>query len=113
MTSRQALGGMLIIGLCWATTAESQGPRYLGPSSGTPTGWVELSPGQVREVAIGTEIAGWGRVTRITETHLVVERRLSETEQAQLRSQGMAVYGAQELHIPRTDLGVQPLPSPR
>ena len=103
----------LVIWMWSVTLVHAQELRYLGPSPGTPAGRIELGPGQVREVAVGTEIPGWGQVTTISETHLVVRQRLSEAEQDRLRSQGMATYDVLELHIPRADLGAQPLPSPR
>jgi len=113
MKTYGALWGILIVWLWSAAVVQAQEFRYLGPSPSMTTGRIELAPGQVREVSVGDEIPGWGRVIVITETHLVVERRLSEAEQERLRSQGMAVYTVLELRIPRADLGAQPLPPRR
>lgn len=112
MKPSRAVWTALVIWTSLATLAHAQELRYLGPGPGT-TAWVELAPGQVREVTVGAEIPGWGRVAKIFATHLVVERRVSEAEQERLRNQGMAVYEALELHIPRIDMGAQPLAVPR
>lgn len=100
---------VLALWMAAVTAAQAQGLRYLGSDAGTPIGRVELTPGQLTEIRVGDEIPGWGRVTNISETHLVVERRLSPAEQDRLRSQGAAVYSVLELHIPRADLGGQTL----
>jgi hypothetical protein len=86
-----------------AIAGHAQELRYLGPSPGTPNGRVEL----------GTQIPGWGQVSKITETHLVIRHRLSEAEHERLRSQGMATYDVLELHIMRAAPEAQPLPPPR
>lgn len=112
MRTSRAVCSALLIWTWSAMAAHAQELRYLGPSSGT-TGWIELAPGQAREITVGAEIPGWGNVARILESHLVVERRVSEAEQERLRSQGMATYEVLELYIPRVDLGTQPLPAPR
>ncbi|MGH7314202.1 MAG: hypothetical protein ACREJV_13585 [Candidatus Rokuibacteriota bacterium] len=112
MKTSRAVCTALVIWTWSAMVAHAQELRYLGPSSGT-TGWIELAPGQATEVTVGAEIPGWGRVARIVESHLVIERRVSEAEQERLRSQGMAAYEVLELLIPRVDLGTHPLPAPR
>jgi len=112
MKSRLVAFGVVIC-TWWAMIAQAQELRYLGPSPGTPFGRIAIGPDQVQEVSVGTEIPGWGQVTTIAETHLVVRQRLSEAEQDRLRNQGMAAYDALELHIPRADLGAQPMPPPR
>ncbi|HSF07238.1 MAG TPA: hypothetical protein VLG10_15755 [Methylomirabilota bacterium] len=86
--------------------------RYLGPSPGTSNGWIELGAGGVYEVTVGTQIPGWGQVSKITPTHLVIRHRLSEAEQERLQSQGMATYDVLEVHIIRATPEAQPLPSP-
>lgn len=113
MKTRLAALSVIVICTAWAMVAHAQELRYLGPSPGTPFGRIVLGADQVHEVAVGSEIPGWGQVTTIAETHLVVRQRVSEAEQDRLQSQGMATYDALELHIPRVDLGAQPMPSPR
>jgi hypothetical protein len=105
------LAGALWLGS--AIAGHAQELRYLGPSPGTPNGRVELGAGQVHEVTVGTQIPGWGQVSKITETHLVIRHRLSEAEHERLRSQGMATYDVLELHIMRAAPEAQPLPPPR
>lgn len=107
-----AVCAVFALGMWSAPSAQPQALRYLGPDSSRPTGWIELAGEQAREVAVGEEIPGWGRVRDITETHLGIEQPVSEAEQARLRSQGMAAYEVLELVIPRADLGSVPL-SPR
>jgi hypothetical protein len=102
-----------VIWMWSATVGHAQELRYLGPSPGTPNGRIELGAGRVHEVTVGTEIPGWGQVSNLTETHLIVRHRLSEAEQERLRSQGMATYDVLELHIPRAAPETQPLPSSR
>lgn len=102
-----------VLWLSSVIVGHAQELRYLGPSPGTPNGRIELGAGRVHEVTVGTEIPGWGQVSNITETHLVVRHRLSEAEQEHLRSQGMATYNVLELHILRAAPESQPLPSPR
>ncbi|MGH7324140.1 MAG: hypothetical protein ACREJ9_05770 [Candidatus Rokuibacteriota bacterium] len=113
MKIHPAVWSLLVISMWSAVVVHAQELRYLGPNSSRPTGWIELSRGQVREVAVGEEIPGWGRVVEIAEMHLAVEQPVSEAEQDRLRSQGMATYEVLELRIPRADLGALPLPSPR
>ncbi len=99
---------------CWgAAVGHAQELRYLGPDPGTANGRIELGAGQVHEVTVGTQIPGWGQVSSITPTHLVVRHRLSQAEQQDLRSRGMVAYDVLELHIPRAAPGTQPLPAPR
>jgi len=111
-TFRAVCGVLVALWLCSGAAVHAQGLSYLGPNPGAPTGWIEIAPGQVTEVRVGDEIPGWGAVTQIVETHLVVERRLSQAEQDQLRARGAAVYQVLEIQIPRTDLEAEPL-SPR
>ena len=75
-------------------------PRYL-------TAPVVIAPGQAREVTLGDEIPGWGRVREITATDIVVEQRVSEVEQERLRQSGKAVYQILEYRLPRADAGGQ------
>jgi len=113
MKISRAICGIFVAGwLCSGAAVHAQGLSYLGPNPGASTGWIEIAPGQVTEVRIGDEIPGWGSVIQIVETHLVVERRLSQAEQDQLRARGALVYQVLEVQIPRTDLEAQPL-SPR
>lgn len=99
------LWGAVAFWIGWTAVGEAQQLRYQGPTPGAETGQIELAPGQVRAVAVGEEIPGWGRVTELAETHLLVEQRVSEAEQERLRSQGKVVYEILELRIPRTGPG--------
>jgi hypothetical protein len=89
----------------WTAVGVAEPLRYEGRTPGAQTGQIELAPGHVREVAVGDEIPGWGRVTDVAETHMLIEQRVSEAAQARLRSQGKAVYEILELRIPRTGPG--------
>jgi|SRR5262245_37956045 len=112
MRTCRAVWSALVIGMFTAGAVHAQALRYLGPDPATPTGWVELAPGQVLQVKVGDEIPAWGVVAQITEMYIALERRLSDAEQEQLRSQGKVVYQVLELRIPRADLGAQ-LPEPQ
>jgi hypothetical protein len=104
MTTYRVVGGILALRLWSATVVQAQELRYLGPSPGTPTGRIELAPGQVREVTVGDEIPGWGRVREVGDDHLIVERVLGEADQERLQSEGMMPYDVLELRILREDL---------
>lgn len=105
MRISRVVWGVIALWVGWTTVGEAQQLRYQGPTPGGRTGQIELAPGQVREVAVGGEISGWGRVTQLAETHLIVEQRVGEAEQARLRSQGKVVYDVLELRVPRTGPG--------
>jgi hypothetical protein len=49
-------------------------------------------------------IPDYGTVTQITDTHLIVERRLSDSEKEDLKRRGAAAYSVIETRIPREDL---------
>ena len=65
----------------------AQDLHYLGKSSGQETGWIQIS-GKDYEISEGFLIPGWGTVRQITETHLVLDKALSEEDKEGLRLQG-------------------------
>jgi hypothetical protein len=100
MKARHAAALAALLGWWGVAVGQVQELRYLGPAPGTANGRIELGAG-VYDVAVGSQIPGWGQVASITPTHLVVRQRLTEAEQEHLRSQGMVTYDVLELHIPR------------
>lgn len=60
--------------------------------------------GKESQVSVGTSIPDCGTVTQITDTHLIMERRLSDSEKEELKRQGAAPYSVIETRIPREDL---------
>ncbi len=111
MKTRRVAVLACLVGWWGATVGHAQELRYLGPDPGTANGRIELEAGRIHEVSVGTQIPGWGQVSSITQTHLVVRHRLSQAEQEHLRSQGMVVYDVLELHIPRAAPEPEPLPA--
>jgi hypothetical protein len=83
--------------------------HYLGKSSGQETGWIQIS-GKDYEVAEGTLIPGWGTIRQITETHLVIDKTLSEEDKEDLRLQGAAVFDVLQILVPHEARRVVPAP---
>jgi hypothetical protein len=83
--------------------------HYLGKSRGQETGWIQIS-GKDYEISEGFLIPGWGTVRQITETHLVLDKALSEEDKEGLRLQGGTVYDILQIHIPHKALRVVPAP---
>ncbi len=92
-----------------ASFAQTQEVRYLGRFIDREAALIRLS-GQDYEISEGTVIPGWGTVKQITDTHLIVQRVLSEAEKEELAGQGAAVYDILEIHIPHDDLRIVPVP---
>ena len=55
-------------------------------------------------------IQGWGTIRQITETHLVLDKTLSEEDKEELRLQGAAVYDILQILVPHEALRVVPAP---
>jgi hypothetical protein len=89
--------------------ADAQEVHYLGKSSGQETGLIQIS-GKNYEVSEGSLIPGWGTVRQITETHLVLDKALSEEDKEELRLQGAAVYDILRILVPHEALRVVPAP---
>jgi hypothetical protein len=87
--------------------------RYWGMSPDTTAGIIELGGNQRARVVVGSEIPGWGRVKALTDSHLVVERVLTDLDKQELEDQGAMVYDRIETRVPREDLRHgRPLPWP-
>jgi hypothetical protein len=80
---------------------------YLGKFEGEEVGLVRIADRDY-EVSVGTVLEGRGTVKEIMDTHLIIERVLSDTERAELEFQGAAVYDAVHIYIPHHDLRVVP-----
>jgi hypothetical protein len=110
------IAGVLSAGLVAASPGAGQELRYWGKQAGTASGRIEMGHGAYYEIGPGTEIPGWGRVKEVSESHLVVERVLTESQKSQLREQGAMVYDVLHIHIPNEDLRRPPpasIPRPR
>ena len=95
--------------LAFTFPADAQELRYLGKLSGQETGLIQIS-GQDYEVAEGTLIPGWGTIRKITETHLVLDKALSEGDKEELRLQGAAVFDVFQILVPHEARRVVPAP---
>lgn len=93
------LAGLLVV----AHSARSDDIRYMGRIVGANAGRAQVS-GKNVDLLPGTSIPGWGTVTEITDTHLLLQRELTDRDRGELRRQGAADYEILEITIPREDL---------
>ncbi|MGH7277384.1 MAG: hypothetical protein ACREJG_01705 [Candidatus Rokuibacteriota bacterium] len=63
---------------------------YRGKKAGEARGWLEHQ-GHQREIGVGDDVPGWGRVQHIDDHELVLEYHLTDEDKARLRTQGAAV----------------------
>ncbi|HAR95668.1 MAG TPA: hypothetical protein DCR97_06870 [Deltaproteobacteria bacterium] len=96
------VSGLLVMAVISAFNGVAEEIRYIGKLNGQDAAVV--TAGYEIQVSVGTSIPGCGTVTQITDTHLIVERRLSDSEKEALKRQGAAAYSVIETHIPREDL---------
>ena len=79
----------------------------------TPNGNAVVQVGDARsEVAIGDEIPGWGKVVKISDSKLNVERRLTDAEKDDLYARGQTPVDKVRAHIPRNAFLGIPAPGP-
>ena len=108
------LSGIII---AWGIATSALGGetlRYWGTGPDPATGTIEIGKGRYERVTVGTEIPGWGRVTALTDSHLVVERVLSDLDKQELADKGAMVYDRIEMRFSREDLLYgRPLPWPQ
>ena len=95
--------------LAFTSLVDAQELHYLGKSQGQETGWIQIS-GKDYEVSVGSLIPGWGTIRQITETHLVMDKALSEGDKEELRLQGAAVYDVLQILVPHEARRVVPAP---
>jgi hypothetical protein len=92
--------------------------RYWGqPQPGAATGLIQLGASHYAGIEVGTEIPGWGRVTRMSDSYLVIEQVLTDAQRDALARQGAMVHDVLEIHVPREDQRrgqgyLSPLPTP-
>jgi hypothetical protein len=97
------LGGVVFL-LVSASVLSGQELRYLGRDvQDVKKGWIEMQ-GQYYEVVAGTAISGWGTVIDVSESYLIMQHTLTETEKDNLRRQGAAVYNVNQIKIPNEGL---------
>jgi hypothetical protein len=110
MNGRKLVFGAM--GLCFMFVGElsARELRYLGKKPAENRGWIEMERGHYYEVGEGDMIPGWGRVKKLDDYSIVLERALTELEKESMRSRGSLAYDVLEIEIPREDLRViQPL----
>ena len=97
----------LVFMLGFLPQIDAQEVHYLGKLGGGEGGLIQIS-GKDYEVSEGTLITGWGTVRQITDTHLILDKALSEEDKEALTFQGAAVYDVLQIQIPHETIRVVP-----
>ena|SRR5215831_9219632 len=98
-----ASGAMVVWFVC-VSVGHAEQLRYWGQNADTVTGVIQLGTNHHAGIEVGAEIPGWGRVKRMSDSHLVVEQVLTKEQREALSRQGAQVHDVLEIHIPREDL---------
>jgi len=101
--ARFSLAGVVFALLLAGEAAFADEVRYLAWDPQQGTALVQSAAGR-QWVATGGSVPGFGQVISINETHLVLERFLTEAERAELVSNGAIPHLADQIEVLRWDL---------
>lgn len=85
--------------------------RYLAWDDQEARAVLRLASG-TQSVVLGDGVPGFGTVVVLDESHVVLQRVLSEAERTELESRGFIGHWAEEVEVVREDLRFQGIPMP-